>query len=238
MAEEGWRSLEAAEEYIKTVDVVAPGRREILTIIARLAVETAGEPPVIMDMGCGLGHVTDDILKISPNARVVMTDISGEMLKITRERFKDNQNITVLQHDLNLGLGPGGEMEYDAVISCFALHHIDFANRVRLYTDINKVLKKTGIFINGDLFIADSPIVNDWEFDNYIEWMLVQLREKLGQEYTFAELKAKQLENYQTMGDKPGTIWEMYNDLQVAGFKHIDCMCKYQNLAVLVASNR
>ncbi|MDD3363397.1 MAG: hypothetical protein PHZ03_00290 [Syntrophomonas sp.] len=50
-------------------------------------------------------------------------------------------------------------------------------------------------------------------------------------------LKKKQLENYKAMRDMPGTLWDMDNDLRKAGFRFVDCLCKYQNLAVLSASN-
>ncbi len=238
MTNQGWKAPEAAEKYKELVDLVAPGRREILTAIARLVTETASGPLCIMDIGCGWGDVSAEILKYSPDARVVMSDFSEVMVDITSERFKGNPNVSVFQHDLNTGLGSFEEKNYDAVVSCFALHHLEYENRVGLYSDIRTVLKPTGVFINGDLFKCDSLMINEWEFDNYIRWMAVQLKEKLGQEHTFSALKTRQLNNYQTMGDKPGTVWDMYNDLKAVGFPFVDCICKYQNLAVLAAGNR
>lgn len=38
MMDEGWKTEGAAEKYMQMVEVVAPGRKEILTMIARLAV--------------------------------------------------------------------------------------------------------------------------------------------------------------------------------------------------------
>jgi hypothetical protein len=37
------------------------------------------------------------------------------------------------------------------------------------------------------------------------------------------------------MGDKPGTFWNMQFDMHKAGFQEVDCVWKYQNLAILVA---
>lgn len=235
---EGWRTQGAAEKYLQMVDVVAPGRKEILSVIARIATSMEPEQPRILDIGCGRGIVTDEILRYSPQASVVMMDYSEEMVSICNERFKDNPNIQVFHHDLNEGLGQCIEGRFDAVVSCFAIHHVDFENRVRLYKDINSVLKESGVFCNGDLFRGDSPLIHEWEFDNYICWMMDQLREKLGQQYTFEDLKAKQLENYELMKDKPGTVWDMCNDLKLAGFRFVDCLFKYQNLAVIAATNR
>ena len=65
--------------------------------------------------------------------------------------------------------------------------------------------------------------------------MVTQIREKLGQEKSFSEVKKTQLETNEKMGDKPGTIWQMEWDLREAGFIHVDCIWKYLNLAVTAA---
>lgn len=234
---QGWQIDGATELYAKKVDVVAPGRQEILSVIARLATDYSGESPVIMDIGCGWGHVTGEILKLRPDATVVMTDYSSEMVNISEERFKAEPGVIIQQHDLNTGLGLFGFGPYDAIVSCFALHHVEPAGRIQLYRDIHSALKPGGLFINGDLFVCDSPAINTWEFDNYVRWMAVQLKEHLGEEYSFDELKARQLANYQAMGDMPGTLTEMLADLKTAGFTYADCLVKYQNLAVVAASD-
>ncbi|KUG04014.1 methyltransferase type 12 [hydrocarbon metagenome] len=232
----GWETPGAAEKYMKIIDVVAPGRKEILNIISSLATQLPPEQLKIMDLGCGWGQVTEEILKYAPGCSVVMLDYSEEMVVISKQRFKENPNVQVLQHDLNQGL-IDKKQEYDAVVSCFALHHVEYEKRLGLYSDIRKILKPDGIFINGDLFKCESPSINNWEFGNYIWWMLERVKVELGDEYTFSELKQRQLDNYQAMGDKPGTIWDMYNELRMAGFKYVDCLYKNQNLAVLAASN-
>jgi hypothetical protein len=38
------------------------------------------------------------------------------------------------------------------------------------------------------------------------------------------------------MGDKPGTIWEMFHDMKIAGFKYVDCLWKSRNLAIMAAT--
>jgi cyclopropane fatty-acyl-phospholipid synthase-like methyltransferase len=236
MTSEGWKTKGAAEKYKQTVDIVAPGRQEILSMIARLAARTIADKPYIMDIGCGWGNVTDEILAYKPQASVNMVDYSEEMVCICQEKFKDNPNIQVMQYDLNQGL-PSLDIKFDSVVSCFALHHIEFENRIKLYTDIRKTLKDEGVFVNGDLFKGDSPAMNQWEFNNYIYWMVEQLKEKLGQTFEFSDLKTRQLENYKIMRDMPGTIWDMCSDLKKSGFQFVDCLCKYQNLAVLAASS-
>jgi ubiquinone/menaquinone biosynthesis C-methylase UbiE len=234
---EGWLNPEAAENYAQTVDLMVPQRKEILSIISRLAIELGSTNPKVIDLGCGLGDVTAEIVRLKPDVDVLMLDFSDEMIRRSSERFRDNKNITVVKHDLNQGvLGITNDRGFDAVVSCFAIHHVEFENRIKLYSDIHAVLKEEGLFINGDIFKEDSPIIDQWEFDNNISSLLVILKEKLGQEWTFDELKLNRLEHNQKMGDKPGTLWEMFHDIKAAGFGYIDCLWKSGNLAIMAAT--
>jgi tRNA (cmo5U34)-methyltransferase len=143
----------------------------------------------------------------------------------------------VLLFDLNNGLPQEVLNEkFDAVVSCFALHHLEYDKRVLLYTAIRHVLKNGSLFINGDMFKGDSPVMNERKFDNWVRWMVTKMKEHLGEEITFDDMKRRQLESFQKMGDKPGTIWDMHRDMTAAGFQHVDCMVKVQNLAVMVAT--
>ena len=234
---EGWLNPEAAENYARMVDLMIPQRKEILSIISRLAIELGSAHPKIIDLGCGLGDVTAEIVKLKPDVEVLMVDFSDEMIRRSSERFRDNKNMTVVKRDLNLGIsGISDEVKFDAVVSCFALHHVEFENRIKLYSEIHAVLKEGGLFINGDLFKEDSPIIDEWELDNNIASLLSVLKEKHGEECTFDELKAKRIEQGKKMGDKPGTLWDMYRDLKAAGFGYVDCLWKFRNLAIMAAS--
>ena len=53
-----------------------------------------------------------------------MIDFSDEMIRRSSERFRDNKNITVVKRDLNQGiLDITGNRGFDAVVSCFSIHH-------------------------------------------------------------------------------------------------------------------
>lgn len=234
---DGWKSGEAAAHYKNVADVLVPGRRDILNIISEIATSVKEVNLRILDIGCGHGDVTAAVLEKNREVSCTLIDYSTAMIDSSSKRFNDNKAIRVLQHDLNDGLPTAVIHEkYDAVVSCFSLHHLEFASRVMLYADIRKVLDDGAFFINGDMFKCDSPHLNEWEFGRWIHWMKARIREYFGQEKTFEEVKKRQLESFEKLGDKPGTLWDMYADLQKAGFKHIDCMLKIQNLAVIAAA--
>lgn len=232
-----WQSIEAAQHYRRTADILIPGRKDILTTIAQLTTMVVAEQPRVLDLGCGFGNVTAEILKFKPHALVCMVDFSDEMIRIASEQFKNNADIKIIKHDLNNGIPVSVVSErFDVVVSCFAMHHIEFTNRGRLYSDIGKVLRKGGLFINGDRFKGDSPVIDQWEFNNWIVWMVQQIKQKLARDKTFDEVKQTQIESDRKLGDKPGTIWDMAKDLMQSGFQYVDCVWKYQNLAVIVAT--
>jgi ubiquinone/menaquinone biosynthesis C-methylase UbiE len=100
----GWKSKEVVENYKKVKDFIVPGRKEILNIIARIATEFKKVDLKILDIGCGHGDVTLDILNLNPESICTLVDYSEEMVTSSTEKFKGNKKINVLKHDLNDGL--------------------------------------------------------------------------------------------------------------------------------------
>lgn len=238
-ARKGWQSREALEHYKSIAEFLIPGRKEILSFIAQLVTIMPAIHPRVLDLGCGYGDVTAQVLTLSPNAKIDMVDYSDEMLNMAKDRFVSNNKIRVMKHDLNIGIPQLiKRIKFDAVVSCFALHHIEFENRVNLYSGIEEILKPGGLFINGDRFIGDSPAINKWEFDNWISWMVERIKQEMSIERQFDQVKQTLIESDKRLGDKPGTILEMMNDLFQSGFQYVDCVWKYQNLGVVVATKK
>lgn len=236
----GWETTEAAQKYRRYSGLI-PGRPEILDTISRLATHFTAENPRILDIGCGPGDVTAAILALKSSATVTLVDFSEDMLAQAQERFAENDYMDYVKHNLNEGL-PDKVMaaEYDAVVSCFALHHIEFENRVGLYANIRRVLRKGGMFINGDRFTQESPRLDEWALDDFVAWVNRQMKEEIKIDQSFDEFKRVLLESDKKMGDKPGTIWAMRQDLINAGFTYVDCvyMQSKLSLGILVASEQ
>ncbi len=236
---EEWNSIDVIHHHIQMDEVLIPGRRETLSIVAKLATEFAPDESRIMDIGCGYGDVTAKILELSPLASVCMVDYSEEMLRLSEERFSDNKRVKLYKYDLNDGIPDElRSARFDAVVSCNSLHHIEHENKVGLYTQIRQVLDEGGLFINGDRFTGDSPVIGEWEFDNWITWMTGQINNKLGTDRTFDQVKERQIDFDRRLGDKPGTIWDTERGLRQAGFQYVDCVWKNHIIAIVIAANR
>jgi tRNA (cmo5U34)-methyltransferase len=236
---EGWESSETVSHHVKFNNILIPGRRETLSIIARLATTFVSDQPRVLDIGCGYGDTTAEILELSPLASVCMVDYSEEMLRLAKERFSNNNKVKIIKHDLNSGVPDRlKSSRFDAVVSCHALHHVEHENKVGLYTQIRQVLDEGGLFINGDRFTGESPVISGWEFDDWITWMTKQIKNKLGIDRTFDQVKMRQMYFDWRLGDKPGTIWDTERDLRQAGFQYIDCVWKSHNMGIVVAANK
>jgi ubiquinone/menaquinone biosynthesis C-methylase UbiE len=218
------------------VNLFVPERDEILSVIAGLATDQVPENPKILDLGCGYGDVTAEVIKQKPLSSAYLMDISDDMIRLSQDRFRKNPDIHIIKHNLNEDLlGATPERGFDSVVSCFALHHIAFEKRVGLYRSIREILKPGGLFINGDMFKSESPVIDELEFDSWIEGIVCRTRDQQGTEPSFDEVKNTQLEICRIMDDKPGTVWDMQNDMREAGFPTVDCVWKYQKFAILVA---
>jgi tRNA (cmo5U34)-methyltransferase len=236
---EEWNSKEVADHHLRTADILIPGRREMLSIVARLVTAFVSGQPRILDIGCGWGDVTEEILGVRPLAMVCMVDFSDEMLRQAKERFGNNKKVQIIKHDLNKGVPDSLQSsKFGAVVSCNALHHVEYENKVGLYTQIRQVMDEGGLFINGDRFIGESPVISGWEFDNWITWMIGQIKNGLGIDRTFEQVKARQMYFDRKLGDKPGTLWETERDLRQAGFQYVDCVWKSHNMGIVIAANR
>jgi len=235
---EGFQLRESVNHQLKFANMTIPGREETLSIVARLATLFISDEPRILDIGCGWGDATKKVLELCPRASVCMVDYSEEMLILAREMFGYDNRIKMINHNLNTGLPDVLKSEtFDAVVSCHALHHVEPGNKVALYTQIKQVLNESGLFVNGDRFKGESPAVSSWEFDNWIEWMVGEIRNTLGKEKTFTDVKKAQIEWDKKLGDKPGTLRDTQRDLKQAGFRYADCVWKSHNMAIIVATD-
>ena len=106
------------------------------------------KPKRILDMGCGTGNLTEQILQHYPEAEIDALDISEDILKESQKRFTAQPNIRYIQADFKkMHLPPGS---YDLILSSIAIHHIPDPEKVNLYKEIFQGLAADGLFIFAD----------------------------------------------------------------------------------------
>jgi ubiquinone/menaquinone biosynthesis C-methylase UbiE len=110
----------------------------------------------VLDLGCGTGNVTFQLLRKSPGARVLGVDPSEKMRELYAARFASEPNIIVEDGD-GTAL-PAGDGEFDMVVTGLALHHVPRDRKAESAREIVRVLKPGGRLYYADRFCdLDGP---------------------------------------------------------------------------------
>jgi len=186
----------------------------------RIVHRTAGEAVVlelvprgvrrILDLGTGDGRLLALLRIDRPEAFGVATDLSPTMLDAARARFADDASVQVVEHDLDAPLSVLGEAgSFDAVVSCFAIHHCSHARKRALYAEVFALLEPGGVFYSLEHVSSPTPELHAAFFA------------ALGM--TLAdEDRSNQLLDVETQ-----VGW-----LREIGFAQVDCFWKWRELAV------
>lgn len=95
----------------------APQQSWAEDVLARLGVLPCGAS--ILDVGCGTGRVTEQLIALVPDGEVVAIDASAGMVELARERLGDRVDVRCMDVlDLDL------DASFDAVFSTAALHWV------------------------------------------------------------------------------------------------------------------
>lgn len=178
--------------------------------------------PEILDLGAGTGLLSEFILQKYPNAKITLVDLSEKMLEVAKNRFETNPSIHIICQDFTTYTAT---KIYDAVVSSLAIHHLEDPDKIKLYTSIFSYLKDQGVFINAEQILGE-----DDYFSKFYETRWRYQIENSG--LTPDEINTC----YERIKlDKRSPILTQLTWLKNAGFKHVDCLYKYYDFAVLYA---
>jgi tRNA (cmo5U34)-methyltransferase len=188
-----------------------------------LAVENldlAVPSPEILDLGAGTGLLSDFVLQKYPDARLTLVDISEKMLETAKKRFSQNLNVEIICQDFTTY---SSEKTYDSVISSLAIHHLDDADKIKLYNTIYSLLKEGGIFINAE------------QVSGHNEYFIQLYEKKWKDKVESSGLTQKEIETaYDRVKlDKRTPVLLQLEWLKKAGFKETDCLYKYYDFTVI-----
>ncbi|WP_278236050.1 methyltransferase domain-containing protein [Isoptericola sp. AK164] len=109
---------------------------------------TAGQH--VLDVGCGTGNLSREVLRATPDAVVTGLDPDGDSLrraarKLRRRRSGDVTLIRGFAHRL-----PVPDASQDHVVSSLALHHVPLAEKQQLAAELVRVLRPGGLVTIAD----------------------------------------------------------------------------------------
>lgn len=103
----------------------------------------------ILEIGCGPGNITQFLLEFNANLKILATDISVNMIKLTK---KNNPGIDVKHLDCrNIDMLKD---KFDGIVCGFTIPYLSKVDCLKLISDSSKLLKDHGIlylsFVQGD----------------------------------------------------------------------------------------
>src|SRR5262252_2907542 len=100
----------------------------------------------ILDLGTGDGRLLALVKQHRGAVEAVALDFSPAMITAASKRFAGDPSVRIVNHDLDHPLPDLGE--FDAVISSFAIHHLEHARKRCLFAEIFALLRAGGAFCN------------------------------------------------------------------------------------------
>jgi tRNA (cmo5U34)-methyltransferase len=193
----GWADADKAHEYLHRVGGLAP--------------RLAGEAVLVELLPARVDRVADLVLEERPSVtEVVALDASPPTLSRARERFRDDDRVSVLEHDLRDDLGALGE--FDLVVSGFAIHHLDDVRKRGLFGEIADRLRPGGMFANLEVVASATPELH------------AQFRNAIGRVADDPEDQLADVESQLT--------W-----MRAAGLQQVDCLWRWRGFALLVGQS-
>lgn len=149
--------------YDADMDVMHPNRHKMVSV----ALETLPFDPTAsitaLDLGTGTGFFTDRFLKQFPQARVISVDGSNSMVDLARTRL----GTLTARVDFRIGdfrklqdIVPESALG-DAVLSSYALHHLNHEEKREVITQAIRFLKPGGWLINADIVTHESKVIEE-----------------------------------------------------------------------------
>jgi tRNA (cmo5U34)-methyltransferase len=137
-----WTRTDHVLEYFNRADSI-PHRTEGESALLEFIPQTTRR---VLDLGTGDGRLLALVKREHPNTEAVAIDFSPAMLEAAKKRFAGDSSIAVVAHNLDDPLPDLGS--FDAVISCFAIHHVVHERKRALYSEIHALLNPGGAFCN------------------------------------------------------------------------------------------
>ena len=145
MTAEEWTTAEHALRYLARADSY-PHRAEGEGVLLE---QVPGDVRRILDLGTGDGRLLALLRHHRSQVFGMGLDFSEPMLEAARKRFADNRRIELVElveHDLAEPLPALGR--FDAVVSSFAIHHLEHERKRALYGEVFDLLEPGGVFAN------------------------------------------------------------------------------------------
>jgi tRNA (cmo5U34)-methyltransferase len=200
-----WQSPDHALSYLARADSIPHRSAGEATLLEELPAPLSR----VLDLGSGDGRLLSLVLDGRPGARGVALDFSPPMLERLRARFTGSDTVEIVTADLAMTLPDLGR--FDAVVSSFAIHHLEDPRKRALYAEVWAALEPGGVFCNLEHVSSASSRAHA----RFLEAMGTRPEDE----------------------DPSNRLLDVHTQLawlRAIGFADVDCYWKWRELALLV----
>ena len=207
-----------AGEYTESIERCFPRYREMLwAIIDYLPYTEALESPSanILELGAGTGNLSVVAADRFPNASFSLVDVSGQSLDVCRKRLATAKAEFHEQDFRDLEFSAG---EFDLVISCISIHHLESEAKKELFAKIFRWLTPGGTLAFADQNSGETAELYQRHIQNW-------KRDSLDAGSTDEEFQMWM--DHQAEHDYHETLHNQSQWLRETGFSQVDCVWRY-----------
>ncbi len=121
-----WNDAAYAEEYRDNSNHYIVDRQTHFMILGSVMRHFvgSGRGAKVLDLGCGDGVLSAQLLAVDPTLRVTLVDGFPDMLAAAQERLRAHRDVAAIQGSFEELIADSSALEsYDLAISAFAIHH-------------------------------------------------------------------------------------------------------------------
>ncbi|MEC4686147.1 MAG: methyltransferase domain-containing protein [Nitrospirota bacterium] len=232
-----WAKADFSQEYREKADIYIVERRRMFGIMKSFYRHFPGsrQNNMLLDLGCGDGIVTHELLSVDESISATLIDGSVDMLNKARERLKGFKNINYIQASFQEMLEKEiPEQDFDFIVSALAIHHLTMNEKRDFFRLIYSHLKAGGYFMNIDVILAPTETLDQWYMKLWEEWM-DERKATPGMEGNYFDDITRRYKEADE--NKPDTLNEQLDTLRKLGFKNVDCYYKYGIFAIYGGRN-
>jgi len=222
-----WSEKDYAYKYLEEADIYVIDRQRLLAILKSFYNHFLGDKKQnkVLDLGCGDGILTNELLKIDGSISATLVDGSEDMLNKAKERLVGFRNIRFIRASFQELLSTDIKLpDYRFTVSSLAIHHLTKDEKESFFNYIYSHLENGGYFINIDVILSPTEALEGWYLRLWQEWITEKKTlSALEGDYSYI------IHNYQESGhyNKLDTLTGQLDVLRGAGFKNVDCFYKY-----------
>lgn len=235
MTGEGWTE-ESSLVYQGLSRVAVPRRAEQMATMLSLLPIAPGDDFALVELGCGEGFLSAALLEAYPSLRVIALDGSAEMRTTASgrlHRFGDRAEIR--DFDLRSSDWLPVLEGAGAVLSSLVIHHLDGAEKRRLFKAVREHISPSGALLISDIVHPPRPEMNSMMAGSYDEAVKARSVELTGSLHLWDRFEAEDWNHFRTPDpdvDKPSVLSDQLRWLSESGFEVVDCFWMFAGHAL------